>query len=163
MGSKAHGIWVYLHSGQLASPALVDLLSPQSWHCCRWRPAWWPEYAEDDKMINQPQQRVGDSRHGHFWMWFSYLIYKHALLGWFAAQWENVQVSGGGEAGLHHSNQGLLRDTCDLSSDGCTSITSCSFSDSFFWQCIKCVLLEGVASTHFHLSSAEDQWRCILS
>lgn len=46
-----------------------------------------------------------------------YLIYKHAPLCWFAVQWEDVQVSSGGEARLHHRNQGLLGDTCDLGSD----------------------------------------------
>lgn len=47
-----------------------------------------------------------------------YLINKHAPLGWFAFQWEDVQVSSGGEARLHHRNKGLLRDACDLRTDG---------------------------------------------
>lgn len=47
-----------------------------------------------------------------------YLINKHAPLGWFAVQWEDVQVSSGGEARLHHRKKSFLRDTCDLGTDG---------------------------------------------
>lgn len=51
-----------------------------------------------------------------------YLIYKHAPLGWFAVQREDVQVSSGRETRLHHGNQGLLRDTCDLGPEGQMSV-----------------------------------------
>ncbi len=58
-----------------------------------------------------------------FYAHVMYLINKHASLGWFAVQWEDVQVSSGGEAWLHHRNQGLLRDTCDLRSGGLKLVT----------------------------------------
>lgn len=43
-----------------------------------------------------------------------YLINKLAPLGWFVIQRKHVQVGGGGQARLHHSNKRLLGDTCDL-------------------------------------------------
>lgn len=49
-----------------------------------------------------------------------YLINKHASLGWLAVQREDVEVGSGGEAWFHHGNKGLLRDACDLRTDGKT-------------------------------------------
>lgn len=56
-----------------------------------------------------------------------YLIDKHASLGWFVVQWEDVQVSSGGETRLHHRNQGVLRNACDLKSNNQKSVTFQSF------------------------------------
>lgn len=50
------------------------------------------------------------------WM-CAYLVYKQAPLGWIVVQGEDVQVSSGGEARLHHGNKRLQRDACDLRSD----------------------------------------------
>lgn len=46
----------------------------------------------------------------------TYLIYQQASLGWFGVQWENIQVGSGGETWFDHSNQGILRYTCNLGS-----------------------------------------------
>lgn len=53
----------------------------------------------------------------------TYLIYKHAPLGWFVVQREDVQVSSGGETRVHHRDQGGLRNVCDLRSNGQKSVT----------------------------------------
>lgn len=119
--------WIYLRLDQLASLALADLLAPQNWHCCHWRPVWWLEYAG---IIKQKKGILGTLRLASLLsvgQYVLYLIYKHVLLGWFVVQWKDVQGSSGGETRLHHRNQGVLRNTCGLRSSRQMSVTSSTF------------------------------------
>ena len=61
-----------------------------------------------------------------------YLIYKHTLGDWLALQRYDVQVGCGGQSWLHHGDQRLLWDACDLGSKG-TSLASCDSTD--VWNC----------------------------
>lgn len=112
---------VYLYLIQLTWPAPVDLHVPENWRCCHSRPEWWLEYAKN-KIKLRVDKKVKDvilpplvlSTPVGLLSVDTYLIYKQAPLCWFGVQWEDVQVSSGGETWFQHSNQRILRYTCNL-------------------------------------------------